>query len=181
VIWIDYESLAHDVRRHANLRLTNGYALDADRIALEYLGYDVERRTKFQHDGRKLLGACFFDEDLIVIEEIGFVPRLRFTMAHEIGHALNDPRIDPCGAFAAFRCDQHDIAVAEEPMGRGKSDRARSEYLANRFASALLMPRDEMPRGSLSQTERARLAAHYGVSKHALDLRLSQINPGFDS
>lgn len=174
-MWVQEEALADEVRRHADFRLSNGLAIDLDRIAREYLGYSLERRENFHHEGRRLLGACFFDDDLIVIETRGFEPRLRFSLAHEIGHALIDQRIDEA-APQALRCDRDDLTLFQEPVGDArKSSRARSEYLANRFASALLMPARELPHGPLSEADHERLATRFGVSKRALRVRLEAL------
>ncbi len=106
--------------------------------------------------------------------------RQRFTIAHEIGHfhlhsdEVHVDRLFPSlkGASVRFR-DQRSSAAAD-----------RAEIQANRFAAALLMPeqfiRSDMKKTPLDMADEdtlALMAKRYGVSQHALAIRL--VNLGY--
>jgi superfamily I DNA/RNA helicase len=120
--------------------------------------------------GTGALGWLEPGEDLIFVRDDLPEPVRRFTLAHELGHALlhraDGPRrlLDdaavpvPWGAQPAAEdaapadpCDDDDLdltteaaALGEETLGTGQaySARARREYDANAFAAALLLPPD---------------------------------------
>jgi DNA helicase II / ATP-dependent DNA helicase PcrA len=136
------------------------------RLALEVAPFHPESRA------RGALGWLEPGEDLIFIRDDLAEPVRRFTLAHELGHALLH-RADgaarlpddagapaPWGALpeddeaaAADLCDDADLdltaesaALGEETLGAGQaySARARREHEANVFAAALLLPPDRL-------------------------------------
>lgn len=180
-MFIDVETLAAEVRRHAPFRLTNGTAVDVERTITDYACFAIKMISNFNHGDRKLLGACFFDDDLIALEERTSVSRLRFTMAHELGHALIDFRIGQDMNGVAYRCNESDIIASDsmvKVMAQKRMERPRNEVVANKFASAFLLPKDELLREARGSADATRLAAHYGVSAEAAGYRLAEIGIG---
>jgi superfamily I DNA/RNA helicase len=134
------------------------------RLGLEVAPFHPEAR------GHGALGWLEPGEDLIFIRDDLPEPVRRFTLAHELGHALlhraDGPRRLPDGAAVpvpsraqpladdaspADLCDDDDldltadgVALGEETLGSGQaySARAHREHEANAFAAALLLPPD---------------------------------------
>jgi DNA helicase II / ATP-dependent DNA helicase PcrA len=132
------------------------------RLGLEVAPFHPESRA------RGALGWLEPGEDLIFIRDDLAEPVRRFTLAHELGHALlhradGATRLpDAAGspalwgavaeadeAAAADLCDDTDLdltadaaSLGEETLGAGQaySARARREHEANAFAAALLLP-----------------------------------------
>ena len=65
--------------------------------------------------------------------------RQRFTIAHELGHFLNDGH-RPVKDLSGFQCTKDDMSVRERKRGKPLSKYQRQELEANVFASELLMP-----------------------------------------
>ncbi len=99
--------------------------------------------------------------------------RRRFTIAHEIGHILlhaeEQLHVDERYPFA-LRDDRSSLAIDAR------------EIEANQFAAALLMPEQFLRADVLerlaqdSEEETAALARRYGVSAHAMAIRLSVLH-----
>lgn len=100
--------------------------------------------------------------------------RQRFTIAHELGHfAYHRPLLDAgTNDTRAYRTDP------ETRLFNAKIQR-RQEIEANRFAAALLMPRDRLSewmdtiRGVNDPVER--LARAFRVSPHAMKIRMGDL------
>jgi len=88
------------------------------RTILETLGYQISEDAEFQ-------GSGLLRGNEIILDASEVPTRQRFTMAHELGHALN-------GEDGEFRQDNPDNY---SPAKR------RAEIKANRFAAEFLMPR----------------------------------------
>ena len=115
---------------------------------------------------------------LIIVNSEHHASRQRFTLAHELGHLLlhdyTEPHADR-GYVIRFR------------DGRSSAGRVREEIEANQFAAELLMPRDlVLQRASALRLEYVpldaeddpavtELARAFGVSRHALLIRLSNL------
>jgi len=65
--------------------------------------------------------------------------RQRFTVAHELGHFLNDGH-RPVVDWDGFQCTKDNMKVHEARRGKPLTKYQRQEQEANRFASELLMP-----------------------------------------
>ena len=101
--------------------------------------------------------------------------RQRFTLAHELAHALLHP-----GKEVRFDKDFR-VNLRSEASGLGVDV---EEIEANFFAASLLMPRRFLqadPEAALVDVEDARavarLATRYGVSPHAMTIRLGNLAP----
>jgi Zn-dependent peptidase ImmA (M78 family) len=87
-----------------------------------------------------VLGRVRFDPLEIVVYDIGEleVGKRRFTLGHELGHVI----LDHGRYIESEYCDSSDIESGGPTLGG--SDLARLEWQANRFASELLMPADDV-------------------------------------
>ena len=99
----------------------------------------------------------------------GLHPRIRFTIAHEIAHAL-------------FFARDEDQAARELYEPRNRRDEVRIERECNRIAAALLMPeslvchaRVALGADSMNPREILALTRVFGVSLEALALRLGEV------
>lgn len=113
------------------------------------------------------ISGVFFSEDSVVavgVNEQHPYVRQRFTTAHEFGHAVFESERDLFVDFAGT-----DATAIEDNGGSNSS----SERKANRFAAALLMPRDWIERDvSTYGPDLTLLAKRYEVSEQALWFRL---------
>jgi hypothetical protein len=107
--------------------------------------------------GRQLLGALWFDERTIVLDEAQPAPRRRFTEAHELMHAL---------------CPWHEAVLREDTcdeLFRSTVDEIEAE--ANAGAGLLLFQgrhlADRIAGERPSITAPLSLAPEYGASAHA--------------
>lgn len=96
----------------------------------------------------------------LIVLNGGEVPtRQRFSLAHEFKHVLDSPYI---------------AALYPADMGQSADDRA--ERICDHFAGCLLMPRPWVKRAWAQGMQDAdRLAAHFDVSRPAMEVRLRQI------
>lgn len=96
---------------------------------------------------------------LIVLNGAEPITRQRFSLAHELKHVLDHRFVD-----VLYR-------------GVDAADRARwIEQVCDYFAACLLMPRPWIKRAYFSGTQDpAQLAARFGVSQQAMQVRLNQI------
>lgn len=169
------EAIAADLwRRHA---LSPGF--DVERLT-EELGLSLLWDEIEDGDGGAVLGQFIPRQKLVVLNE-RHIDRLeqnggrlgRFTLAHEIGHALlhaqhlSDGSLFE-GVFDGERTWCRD--GAREPV----------ERQAEMFAAALLIPRDELrvclPDGPWEGWPRVyRLADHFGVNVTPMRIRLERL------
>ena len=85
--------------------------------------------------------------------------RRRFTLAHEVKHVLDHPYIDTL-----------------YPGSNGRPSEARAEAICDYFAACLLMPRTDVKRLYFAGRQHlGDLAAHFGVSRAAMAVRLQQL------
>ena len=138
-----------------------------DRVPIDALagaiGLDVARFPAALHPGT--LGYLEPGEDLIFLRAGLAEPVRRFTLAHELGHAVlhrsDGPAARAAGTWVAHAAAEQDDAIcgdddleaalettgAEGEMlavGQAYSARARREAEANAFAAALLLPADQL-------------------------------------
>ena len=130
----EIERLAEDFRSQAldNLALQSGGAVPVEQIAEQYLGYELE----FVDDDGALpgdvIGGIDFDTNTIIINSAieSHIGRYSFTVAHEIAHhVLHRELFLKARSGASLMC-------------RGGKKRPIEEVQADRFAEALLMPRN---------------------------------------
>lgn len=180
-----------------------GAATPVDRLAVR-IGLDV---ATFHPGGRRAetLGWLEPDENLVYLREGLSETAYRFTLAHEIGHALlHRPgglaRLLESGTLATPEgdgdgelpgCAAPDLDVPADFFASGDetltpsqaySARARRESEANAFASHLLLPAERLRRAYLARTRRApgyaalrSLAREFGVSQDVLLRRLAAL------
>ena len=109
----------------------------------------------------------------IVVKDTPSLQRQRFTIAHELGHFLNDghrPIVDEKDGGGSFLCDKSDLRMQERKSGKSLSKYQRQELEANFFASELLMPAYKLRsylRLSPSLEHVLDIAAALNVSKEA--------------
>lgn len=123
-----------------------------------------------QIDTKSFEAALVMDENkadgTILLARNRPLPRVRYSLAHELGHWLI-PTHRPDAALR-FECQLDDLHLLNE---KEQNRRRRIEAEANRFASALLMPprrlRSEMGRAPDLQDIIA-LAGQFGVSREAM-------------
>ena len=128
----EIERLAEDFRSQAldSLALKSGGAVPVEQIAEQYLGYGLE----FVDDGAlpgDVIGGIDFDTHTIIINSAieSHIGRYSFTIAHEIAHHVLHKDL--------FLKDRSGASI----MCRGGKKRPVEEVQADRFAEALLMPR----------------------------------------
>jgi hypothetical protein len=111
---------------------------------------------------------------MVNADEAGWAPgRRRFTIAHEIGHWVLHCGAGPVASAPAF-CRE---AAVGPDAPTGAAPIPAIELEANRFAAAMLMPREELlrrPRPVGVDAEYA-LAHVFGVSRQALLRRLADL------
>lgn len=95
-------------------------------------------------------GQCDFD---IVLASYTSPRRDRFTIAHELGHYF-------------LHSNQGEISIVAKRLGTG-----RVEWEANWFAAALLMPAKSFTEEFEKNSDVARLAVIFGVSRDAAEIR----------
>lgn len=110
-------------------------------------------------------GCCLTPDDrpLVIINGGHFVPRQRFTLAHEVGH---------------LRCG-HDVTEIIDTFETMHGHQTNShEVQANAFAAELLVPAggvEEMVDGKPSLEDAAHIAARFGVSIIVAVFRLNRL------
>lgn len=143
------------------------FPIDPQQIALEYTAKRPDPISKVKgHPIDGIEGMLIQRESQIwyvLYNENILVPgRIKFTIAHELGHYLLHRRDQ-----AEFRCGQDDIL--------GTRDSRAIEHEANLFASYLLMPMDDFRRQVDGQPITLELLGHcadrYGVSLTAAILK----------
>lgn len=159
-------------------RLFNGVAIDVRRIIEGFWNLQVALVPNLTLAGRHLLAAYIPEFHYILVERNCIEPRQRFSMAHELGHAVLEDDFGPADTLfqvsEAFLCVEGD---ADPSLGdeRTAGRRRRREIRANQFATRLLMPdglvKDVWRRG---RDVRA-VAGELGVSMESLTYRLRDL------
>ncbi len=123
-----------------------------DDIAEKHLGLGIEfddlGRRLGKGDDLEILGAIDLDQKRIIIDESldpdlypTLEARYRFTLAHEVGHWQLHRGLVIANASQASALDRNGMVKID---CRSSQTRDRMEIQANRFASCLLMPRQEV-------------------------------------
>jgi Zn-dependent peptidase ImmA (M78 family) len=154
--------------------------VDLDSI-VEKLGLDVDRSISFE---KSHCGEISTNNDIVSIwiNELTPPNRQRFTLAHEIGHYLND--IAP---YQGSKGNGKSFVDDEKTLWRS-GQKKPEEYRANKFAAALLMPRDlviEQSKELIEQMKKEtkkqkvsknnfieRMAELFNVSEQSMKIRL---------
>jgi Zn-dependent peptidase ImmA (M78 family) len=155
-----------EVRRLLQLPVARARPLDVDALAAE-LGFKVVYKPL--RDDQDISGFYLREgaETVIGINRAHPPVRQRFTLAHEIGHALLD-RGGTMHIDRAFKLRDARSSMAIDP----------EEVAANAFAAELLMPENEVREAvagglDISDDRALRdLAAQFGVSQQAFMFRL---------
>lgn len=152
-----------------------------EQIAEQYLGYDLEFVDSNNTLPGDVIGGIDFYANTIIINSAieSHLGRYNFTIAHEIAHHVLHRDL-----FLKAR-------TGDSIMCRGGKKRPIEEIQADRFAEALLMPRDLVieSRGAISELQflfrrhRFALASAViqssgldNVSVSAMDMRLKHLN-----
>jgi len=187
--YIRTDAIANEVLAKAPYRLSNEFAIDVEKAIRLYCCFDVAYIPNFCLGKRKLLGAYFPDLRMIAVEAKDNRGRQRFSLAHELGHALIDYRAGDLALFessrcAFFRCDDSDVseseAVTQSPEAtelelRRVRRRPLSEILANQFASHFLMPERLVRDLWRADPDILRSAEKLAVSREAFGIRLKTL------
>lgn len=151
-------------------------AIDIVKIAREYCRFDVAEVPDLNLGG-PVLGAFVPEFDLILLKADCLETRKRFSLAHELGHAQiehehgSNPTLFKENQAVYFRCEDGDVD-SEPPV---RSARPRSEILANKFASYLLMPESIVKDVWRQRRDEAIVAELLSVSRQALGFRLEEL------
>lgn len=195
---------ADDAGEAGDVTPTHGVVATPIDALAERLGLAV---AAFHPSGRRdgALGWLEPGENLIFVREGLPEPVRRFTVAHEIGHAV----LHRAGGMAALfgehpldvpeivtdtfdDCNDADVVTPADPLalndemlrpGQAYSARAQRESEANAFAAALLLPADRLLAAYLEggRPERSwrstprSLAERFGVSEDAVLRRLAAL------
>lgn len=159
-------------------KLPNGVGIDVKRILEQFSKLNVRFVADLRPGGRPLLAAYVPQFRCVFVEKNCFLPRQRFSMAHELGHAeLEDDFGDADALFnvaQAFFCTESDT---DETPGdeRRMSQRRLRERRADKFASLLLMP-EQIVRDTWRECNDVRACADLlGVSMQSLRFRLTDL------
>lgn len=104
-------------------------------------------------------GRCVITESgdkAIIVNPADSPARQRFTVAHELGHAM---------------LDEHGLHERNIKLKMYR----RKEALANRFAAALLMPEKDVRSAFERGMKIEQMAAYFGVSQAAMQIRLIRL------
>jgi predicted transcriptional regulator len=182
--FIDVEKLAEKTLELSGApRLDNGIAIDVMAILQGYRGLDVAAIEGLRIKGQALLGAFIPAYNLVMFEVNCLETRQRYTLAHELGHAeiefglAGQPSLDTLGSDADrmfFRCDSAKISEAGKIP---QSKAALAETLANKFAAAILMPRDLVLTVWNKHRDLETCANLLTVSRAAFSIRLETLLP----
>ena len=172
--WIDYELIEEKADETWLAVGANAFPIDPFLVA-QRLDFTV-RRVSFVD--LTLAGQVSNQGGGVVIDVNGYDPllRQRFTVAHEIGHALLH-LVGLKGAFVdngttMYRATTFPLSdELTKPLA--KSD--PKEMAANRFAAALLMPREMLRIALTKSRDAAVLAAKFSVSVPAMQSRLNSL------
>ena len=131
--------------------------VQAEVMAEQYLGYDIEVTNEGLFSDPDYLGGIVFDESVIKINAAAEAHegRYNFTLAHEIGHHV-----------------MHRILFLEQQtetqkiLCRETGNKPLAEQQADRFAAALLMP-ESFVRAAFAQLDKGSLPES-ATSTHAL-------------
>ena len=117
--------------------------------------------------------TCFSTHRIMVSSHAELNPvRKRFTLAHEIGHIVLH------SAYMYSLMPEGQVPLFEIPSSVILQD-SYLEYQANYFASALLIPRNQLMnlyhKTGDEILDAALVANHFGVSRRSAEIRLEQL------
>lgn len=139
----------------------NGLTLDVERL----IQFIPDVKLEYTDMDSTLSGSLSKQNDiwLIRVNKVHSKTRQRFSIAHELGH------------FVYHKDDEHEFV--DTTFFRGMTS-DNLEYTANRFASELLMPEEEVRQLIDKENVRsvAELAAKFGVSSAAMLCRVKELN-----
>ena len=132
--------------------------------------------AKFSDDSLSGMIAKKGENLMILVRAEDSPNRKRFTIAHELGHHFLHLLKD--GEFVDRESDmfREDFRVQEQAA----KESYRSEWEANWFAAALLMPADQVHYFWKTIKSIATLAEHFGVSEEAMGYRLDKLGLSLD-
>ena len=154
---MEFPLLSDDtIESHAHQTLVEFYSwlgrdismpVQAEVIAEQYLGYDIEVTSEGLFSDPDYLGGIVFDDNVIKINAAAETHegRYNFTLAHEIGHHVLHR--------ALFLVQQTEI---QKILCRETGNKPLVEQQADRFAAALLMP-ESFVRAAFAQLDEGSL------------------------
>lgn len=115
--------------------------------------------TPGKPDLKMVSGMINYPEKKIYVNATESLPRRRFTLAHEIAHAV-------------LHAGESIIDYRDDPATKVRAPKTEKEKEADAFAGALLMPKDEFEQyWKLMDGDIDLVAARFGVSKLAAKIR----------
>ncbi|HEY1977752.1 MAG TPA: ImmA/IrrE family metallo-endopeptidase [Candidatus Baltobacteraceae bacterium] len=155
------------VRTAQRILKQNPQRLPIDVIAIAKAhGFSVD----FEPFEDTLSGMFVREHRVIAVNKAHPRVRQRFTIAHELGHALLHAKSSPLFV--------DDTQIFHREQGRN----SLREVQANRFAAELLMPEQDVRRVAgnhvelYNETLISQLARHFDVSSQAFSARLAALN-----
>ena len=129
---IEYKAATFRDEAIDNLNISQGASVPVEQIAEFYLGYNFDFVKDLETLPRDIIGGIDFDSKTIIINAAieDHIGRYSFTVAHEIAHHVLHREL-----FL-------EASSGNRIMCRGGSKRPIEEVQADRFAEALLMPKD---------------------------------------
>lgn len=124
--------------------------------------YDIKVIRDHTLVGSTNSGRCLIDDEgnrIIIVNEADSYQRQRFTIAHELGHALLDGE------------GIHNRTETSYNLGNYRENEAK----VNRFAAALLMPEENVHAALAAGKDLAQMAEIFGVSQVAMRIRLVRL------
>ena len=150
------------------LQLHHLFSVPVDPVTLANEAGIKVHNAKFAEEGVSGAIAKRGSAISILVNQADAPFRKRFTIAHELGHHFLHLKGD--GDFVDTEVDF--FRDAESPTD---SVHRRAEIEANRFAAALLMPRELLQQEFALDRSVSRLARRFNVSEEAMGYRLGKL------
>lgn len=146
----------------------NEFPVNAEGIAND-MGIEVHRVVIPGNVAGMLLKPSYEPSPTIFVNPAATEARIRFTIAHELGHYIEET-LEKSGdaqkayGYADGYAEDHAILAGRIPTKTGEPDSRPSEIFADAFAHALLMPEWELDSFSGVGASTNELANYFGVS-----------------
>jgi len=161
----EIEDIATAVLRHHGL-----YGVPVDPILVAHAANIKVSNAHFSEPNVSGMIAKRGENEMILVNASDPPSRKRFSIAHELGHHFLHLSEDD-GEFVTSALD-----LFRESDPENSDADARSEWQANYFAAALLMPSALVRQWHDVEPDAATLAQRFNVSRQAMEYRLRQLD-----